>query len=162
MLNVLHKVDNVGATGHQSKTLVTGGNKLKFGANNIIDIRYSEVDTDKDGKPNNGYILHIENETSELGPPDIKADAYLQFGKGLHASYELLFLTTQTDTNRLFGIDKSGSWYKIDTELTGTDKPVSVQGIYQTADWLDQNPKVYQNLYKAYATACWPNAAMYK
>ena len=72
-LNVLHKVSNTGASQFEKKTLVTGGKKFKYGANNIIEITHSQLDGDHKGC----YILHLESETSEVGEPFVVADAYL-------------------------------------------------------------------------------------
>ena len=161
MLNVLHKVTNVRAQQNQSKTLVTGGTKLRYGANNIIDITYSEIETDSDGKPTGSYILHLKDETSELGPPGVTADAYLKFGQGLWEGYELLLLATASDVNGLFSIRKNSAWYQFEPEITGGEQ-VKIQGTANAAQYLSDNPKVYQSLYKAYSTACWSNAALYK
>ena len=158
MLNVLHKVANVGAMGNQSKTSVTGGSKLKYGANNIIDIRWSEVDINND----NCYILHLESETSELGPPDIQADAYLRFGKGLWNSYEIILLTTDADCNHLFGVHKNGAWFSFAPELTGAEKPIKIQGIINAANYVEENKKVYNKLYQQYASSNLTNTNLYK
>ena len=161
MLNVLHKVANIGAAQNQSKTAVTGGTKLRYGANNIIDITYSEIETDSDGKPTGSYILHLKDETSELGPPGVTADAYLKFDHGLWFEYELLLLATASDVNGLFGIRKNSAWYQFEPEITGGEQ-VKIQGTTNAAQYLSDNPKVYQSLYKAYSNACWSNAALYK
>ena len=82
MLNVLHKVTNTGAKPGQATKQTTGGEKIKYGANNIIEITWSEISRDDE----DCMILHLLGKTSELGPPDEKADGCLRLGRSLWGS----------------------------------------------------------------------------
>jgi len=157
MLCVLHKVTNTGAKPGQSQTTVTGGKKIKYAANNLIDAKWSEIDKNDE----NSYILHLEGETSELGRPDVTAEAYLRFNRGFYREYELILLVTAQDTNGLHGVHKSSAWYQFDSTLTG-DKPYKAQGIINAAQWLEQHPEAYRTLYNNYASAYWPNTGLYE
>jgi len=157
LLNVLHVVTNTGAKPGQSTKSVTGGVGVQFGANYILSITWTEPTDD-----HTGAIIHLQGGHSELGTPKMESMAYLRFGKGLWNSYELVNLCTVADCNNLFGIGKSGSWYNINPELTGSDKPVKLQGMSSVATWFDENPKAYNKLYKAYANANWGNRKLYQ
>ena len=162
MFCVLHKVANIGAVGNQSRTTVTGGNKLKFGANNILEIKWSETDQNNKGC----YILHLDCETSELGEPHITGDAYLRFNKGLWGSYELLLLISEHDVDDEgepidWGVSKAGAWWTFGADLIGEDKPKKIQKIANAATFLDENPLIYQTLYERFANRYWTNRQLY-
>jgi RecA/RadA recombinase len=150
MLNILHKVTNSAAKPGQSTTMITGGIKVKFGANNYFEVKWAETsDNDKDG-----LILHLGGKTtSEVGTPDEEATAYLRFGRGLWNSYELINLCVQPDTNNLFNIGKSGAWY-----IVGEKK---IQGILNAATYLDETPELYSEIYANYASSFWKNRKLY-
>ena len=80
---------------------------------------------------------------SALGPPGAKITSYIRYGVGVDKEMELFNLATDLGL-----IDKGGAWY---TFSTVKDTP-KFQGGEKARDFIAQNPKVYDSLWKEVKT----------
>lgn len=113
----------------------TGGNALKFYASIRMDIR--KIGQIKQGDEVVGNRTRIKVVKNKIAPPFREAEFDIMYNEGISKSGDVLDLAANKGV-----VDKAGAWYSYKGEKIG-------QGREATKSYLDQNPKVLQEIVKA-------------
>ena len=111
-----------------------GGRALKFYSSIRLDIRRSEqikMGTDIIGNKTNVKVVK-----NKMAPPFKSCQVDIMYGTGISREGELVDLAAQAGA-----LEKSGAWYAYNGEKIG-------QGKENVKEYLKQNPKVFDDLYK--------------
>ncbi len=112
----------------------TGGNALKFYASVRMDIR--KIGQIKQGDNVVGNRTKVKIVKNKIAPPFKEAEFDIMYKEGISRSGDVLDLASNLNI-----VDKSGAWYSYKGEKIG-------QGREATKKYLDQNPKVLDELIK--------------
>lgn len=113
----------------------TGGNALKFYASVRMDIR--KIGQIKQGEAVIGNRTKIKVVKNKIAPPFREAEFDIMYNEGISRSGDALDIAANRGI-----VDKAGAWYSYKGEKIG-------QGREATKTYLDQNPKVQQEIIKA-------------
>lgn len=113
----------------------TGGNALKFYASVRMDIR--KIGQIKQGEAVVGNRTKIKVVKNKIAPPFREAEFDIMYNEGISKSGDVLDIAANKGI-----VDKAGAWYSYKGEKIG-------QGREATKSYLDQNPKVLQEIAKA-------------
>lgn len=117
----------------------TGGNALKFYASVRLDIRRtSQI---KQGDNIIGNHCRVKVVKNKIAPPFRQAEFDIMYNKGISRSGDVLDLAVTHDV-----VEKSGAWYAYKEEKIG-------QGREATKQYLEENPKVLEEIAKKVAEA---------
>jgi recombination protein RecA len=113
----------------------TGGNALKFYASVRMDIR--KIGQIKQGEAVVGNRTKIKVVKNKIAPPFREAEFDIMYNEGISRSGDALDIAANRGI-----VDKAGAWYSYKGEKIG-------QGREATKTYLDQNPKVLQEIIKS-------------
>ncbi len=111
-----------------------GGRALKFYSSIRLDIRRSEQI--KMGTEIIGNKTNVKVVKNKMAPPFKTCQVDIMYGTGISREGELVDLAVEAGA-----LDKSGAWYAYNGEKVG-------QGKENVKEYLKQNPKVFDDLYK--------------
>ncbi len=111
-----------------------GGRALKFYSSIRLDIRRSEQI--KLGTEIIGNKTTVKVVKNKMAPPFKTCQVDIMYGTGISREGELVDLATEAGA-----LEKSGAWYSYNGEKIG-------QGKENVKEYLKQNPKVFDDLYK--------------
>ncbi len=117
----------------------TGGNALKFYASVRMDIR--RVSQIKLGEEIIGNRTRVKVVKNKIAPPFRQAEFDIMYNKGISRSGDVLDLSVEHGI-----VEKSGAFYKYNGETIG-------QGREKTKDYLEENPKVLEEIAKKVTAA---------
>ena len=112
-----------------------GGNALKFYASVRMDIR--RIGQIKQGDKVIGNRTKVKVVKNKIAPPFKEAEFDIMYNEGISRSGDILDLAASRDI-----VEKSGAWYAYKGEKIG-------QGREATKSYLDEHPKVMEELAKA-------------
>jgi len=112
-----------------------GGNALKFYASVRMDIR--RIGQIKQGDKVIGNRTKVKIVKNKVAPPFKEAEFDIMYNEGISTSGDILDLAAARDI-----VEKAGAWYSYKGEKIG-------QGREATKTYLDQNPKIKEELSKA-------------
>ena len=112
-----------------------GGNALKFYSSVRMDIR--RIGQIKQGDKVIGNRTKIKVVKNKIAPPFREAEFDIMYNEGISRSGDVLDLAAARDI-----VEKSGAWYSYKGEKIG-------QGREATKTYLDQHPKLMEELAKA-------------
>ena len=117
-----------------SPETTTGGNALKFYSSVRLDIR--RIGAVKEGDEVMGNETRVKVVKNKVSPPFKQAEFQIMYGQGINQEGEIL------DYGHKLGlVEKSGAFYKLDSESIG-------QGKVKASLFLKENAKVRDNLVK--------------
>lgn len=117
----------------------TGGNALKFYASVRMDIR--RISQIKQGDAVVGNRTRVKVVKNKIAPPFREAEFDIMYNKGISRSGDVLDLAV---TNNI--VEKSGAWFAYGEGKIG-------QGREATKQYLEENPKVLEEIAKKVKTA---------
>lgn len=112
----------------------SGGNALKFYATQILDIKASTKNKDKDTDEIESRLTRVSVEKNKVAPPFRKALLTLKFGVGIDKIQEVLDLAVEFEI-----IKKSGSWFSYEDVKIG-------QGETKAYKMLEDNLELYEEV----------------
>jgi recombination protein RecA len=112
----------------------TGGNALKFYSSVRMDIR--RIGQIKQGEEVIGNRTRVKVVKNKIAPPFRQAEFDIMYNQGISKSGDVLDLAAAAEI-----VEKSGAWYAYEGEKIG-------QGREATKKYLEENPKVLQELSK--------------
>lgn len=136
MIVISQERDNQAAAGGYGPDFkATGGKAIKFYASNRS--RVQRIDYFKEKGIITGIQMRVKNEKNKAGVPFREAVLALDFEKGFNINDEYI------DFIISLGIaEQKGAWFTL-PKYTGDDK---FQGRNSVQDWLNQNPKQYEEI----------------
>lgn len=117
----------------------TGGNALKFYASVRMDIR--RISQIKQGDEIIGNRTRVKVVKNKIAPPFRQAEFDIMYNKGISKSGDILDLAVEKEI-----VDKSGAWFAYKEQKIG-------QGRESAKEYLEQNPKVMDEIAKKVAEA---------
>jgi recombination protein RecA len=117
----------------------TGGNALKFYSSVRMDIR--RIGQIKQGEEVIGNRTRVKVVKNKVAPPFRQAEFDIMYNQGISVAGDVLDLAAATEI-----VEKSGAWYAYGGEKIG-------QGREATKKYLEQNPKVLDELAKKVSAA---------
>ncbi len=117
----------------------TGGNALKFYASVRMDIR--RIAQIKQGENIIGNRTRVKVVKNKIAPPFRQAEFDIMYNEGISRSGDVLDLAAERDI-----VEKSGAWYAYNEAKIG-------QGREATKKYLDENPKVLEEIAKKVSAA---------
>lgn len=117
----------------------TGGNALKFYSSVRIDIR--RIGQIKQGDEIIGNRTRIKVVKNKIAPPFRQAEFDIMYNQGISKSGDVIDLAVEHNI-----VEKSGAWYAYNGEKIG-------QGRESAKQYLDENPKVLEELSKKISDA---------
>ncbi len=117
----------------------TGGNALKFYASVRMDIR--RIAQIKQGEEVVGNRTRVKVVKNKIAPPFREAEFDIMYNQGISKSGDVLDLAVAKGI-----VDKSGAWFAYGSEKIG-------QGREATKKYLEENPKVLDEIAKKVTTA---------
>ena len=112
----------------------TGGNALKFYSSVRMDIR--RIGQIKQGDNVIGNRTRVKVVKNKIAPPFREAEFDIMYNEGISVSGDILDMAAARDI-----VEKSGAWYALDGTKIG-------QGREATKKYLDDNPKILEDLAK--------------
>ncbi len=129
VLMVTHFIANLGAVGNAPKYVADGGTKIRYQADTMLEVSYTQGWEDTE-KQQLGQIIHWKIGCSAAGgKPRTQYTSYLRYGHGIDCEFEIV-----AEAVNLNIIAKSGSW------LSYGD--VKFQGMAKFADALRNDPNL--------------------
>ena len=123
----------------QSPETTPGGKALKFYATVRLDVR--RIASVKDGENFVGNRTKVKVVKNKLAPPFKVAEFEIIFGKGISKEGCIIDLALENNI-----IQKSGAWFSYNDDKIG-------QGREKVKDYLEQNPKLTEEILKKIRTA---------
>jgi recombination protein RecA len=128
-----------------SPETTTGGNALKFYSSVRLDIR--RIGALKKGDEVVGNQTRVKVVKNKMAPPFKQAEFEILYGEGISREGELIELGVANNV-----VDKSGAWYSYKGERIG-------QGKENVRQFLKDNPKMAESIYKEIRDALMPEKA---
>lgn len=118
VMMVTHFIANLGAVGNAPKYVADGGTKIRYQADTMLEVSYTQGWEDSD-KNQLGQIVHWKIGCSAAGgKPRTQYTSYLRYGHGIDCEFEIV-----AEAVNLSIIDKSGSWLSYgETKFQGMAK----------------------------------------
>jgi recombination protein RecA len=127
VMMVTHFISNLGAVGNAPKYVADGGTKIRYQADTMLEVSYTQGWEDSD-KNQLGQIIHWKIGCSAAGgKPRTQYTSYLRYGHGIDCEFEIV-----AEAVNLSIVEKSGSWLSYGE--------VKFQGMAKFADALRADP----------------------
>lgn len=110
----------------------TGGRALKFYASMRLDVR--RIETIKSGDQMLGNRTRVKIVKNKVAPPFKQAEFDIMYGEGISKAGDILDCAVSEKI-----VEKAGSWYSYAGDRIG-------QGRENVKKWLDENPKVLEDI----------------
>lgn len=132
LVGITHLMANVQSFGRGKSKVEKSGNALKYACD--VKLHCTHITPLMQGDTQIGQHVHWQIVTSAIGPPGQKVTSTIKYGQGIWKEYEVAELAKDFSL-----LKKKGTWFTLPNGATA-------QGINKVAQYLEENPEVYEEL----------------